>query len=187
MTSNQLTLGKLREDIRHNRATEQYGYATLGETKRHNIKSEQIGFGNIGLGYSQLAESKRHNIATEGLGYSQLAESRRHNIATEDYQGQQALAYAGKAKTDAAYTDLQIKHYIDELKVRQDNAEANLQNAATAERRAEIEQQLADIKADLAYWEKQRTKTQMLHDITSSATDIVDAVNGVVGVVGSLK
>lgn len=165
MTSNQLTLGRLREEIRHNKATEGIGYATLGETKRHNVQSEQIGFGNIGLGYGQLAETERHNIATEG------------------YQGQQALAYANKASTDAAYTELQIEHYIDELKVRQDNAEANLQNAATAEKRAEIEQQLADIKADLAYWEKQRTKTQMFHDVASGAKDAVSAVTGVIGII----
>lgn len=163
MTSNQLTLGRLREDIRHNKATESYGYATLGETKRHNIQSEQIGFGNIGLGYSQLAEGKRHNIATEG------------------YQGQQALAYANKAVTDAAYTELQIEHYIDELKVKQDNAEASLRNAASAEKQAEIQQQLADIRADLAYWEKQRTKTQMFTDVTKGVSNIADIAGDVAG------
>lgn len=169
MTSNQLTLGRLREDIRHNRATEGIGYATLGENKRHNIQSEKIGFGNIGLGYSQLGEAKRHNIAAES------------------YQGQQALAYANKAQTDAAYTELEIQHYIDELKVRQDNAEANLRNAASAERRAEIEQQLADIKSDLAYWEKMRMGAQSFNDVTSGVGEIVDSVNGVLGLVGKLK
>lgn len=169
MTSNQLTLGKLREDIRHNRATEGIGYGTLGETKRHNVQSERIGFGNIGLGYSQLGEAKRHNIATE------------------TYQGEQATAYADKAKTDAAYTELQIQHYIDELKVRQDNAEANLRNAATAEKQAEIQQQLADIKAELAYWEKIRLGTQSFKDVTSGVGEIVDSVNGVIGLVGQLK
>lgn len=169
MTSNQLTLGKLREDIRHNRATEGIGYATLGENKRHNIQSEKIGFGNIGLGYSQLGESKRHNIATES------------------YQGQQALAYANKAQTDAAYTELEIQHYIDELKVRQDNAEANLRNAASAEKRAEVEQQLADIKSELAYWEKMRMGAQSFRDVTAGVGEIVDSVNGVMGLVGRFK
>lgn len=165
MTSNQLTLGRLREDIRHNKVGESLGYATLGETKRHNIQSESIGFGNIGLGYSQLGEAKRHNIATE------------------TYQGQQAVAYADKAKADSAYTELQIEHYIDELKVRQDNAEANLRNAATAEKRAEIEQQLADIKASLAYWEKMQLGTQSFKNVASGAGDIVDAINGVAGLI----
>lgn len=169
MTSNQLTLGKLREDIRHNQTTEGIGYATLGESKRHNIQSEKIGFGNIGLGYSQLGESQRHNIATE------------------KYQSQQAIAYANKAQTDAAYTELEIQHYIDELKVRQDNAEANLRNAASAEKQAEIAQQLADIKSELAYWEKVRIGAQAFKDVTSGVDEIVDSVNGVVGLVNQLK
>lgn len=156
MTSNQLTLGRLREDTRHNQVSEALGYATLGETKRHNIQSESIGFGNIGLGYSQLGETQRHNIATE------------------TYQGEQARAYAHKALTDAAYVELQIEHYIDELQVRQDNAEANLRQAATAEQRAEIEQELADIKADLAYWEKERMKAQSFLDVAKGAGEVVD-------------
>lgn len=166
MTSNQLTLGKLREDIRHNRATEEYGYATLGETKRHNVQSEKIGLGNIGLGYSQLGEAKRHNIATES------------------YQGQQAIAYANKAATDAAYTELEIAHYLDELKVKQDNAEANLRNASTAEKRAEIEQQLADIKAEVAYWEKIRLGTESFGNVVEGAKDVIDVVGGVAGLLG---
>lgn len=169
MTSNQLTLGRLREDIRHNRVSERFGYATLGETKRHNIQSERIGFGNIGLGYSQLGEAKRHNIATE------------------TYQGNQASAYAEKAKTDAAYTELQIQHYVDELKVRQDNAQAALENASTAKQRAEIEQQLADIKADLAYWEKKRLQAQTFEDVTSGVGEVVDSVQGVAGLLTQLK
>lgn len=163
MTSNQLTLGKLREDIRHNRATEAYGYATLGESKRHNIQSEKIGYGNIGLGYSQLGEAKRHNIATES------------------YQGQQALAYANKAATDAAYTELEITHYLDELKVKQDNAEAALRNAGSAEKQAEIQQQLTDIKADIAYWEKMQLGTKSFGNVAEGAKDIVGVVGDVAG------
>lgn len=163
MTSNQLTLGKLREDIRHNKASETLGYATLGETKRHNVQSESIGFGNIGLGYAQVEESKRHNIASEA------------------YQGEQARAYADKARTDATYTEMQITHYIDELKVKQDNAEANLRNAATAEQRAAIEQQIADIKKDMSYWEKERIKVQNFKDVTEGASNVVDIVGDVVG------
>lgn len=169
MTSNQLTLGRLREDIRHNKESEKLGYATLGESKRHNIQSEQIGFGNIGLGYSQLGESQRHNIATEA------------------YQGSQATAYAEKAKTDAAYTELQIQHYIDELKVRQDNAQAALDNATTAKQRADTEQQLADIKKSLAYWEKKKTQAQIFKDVSSSVGNMVDSANGVLGLLDQLN
>lgn len=160
MTSNQLTLGRLREDVRHNKVTENIGYATLGETKRHNVQSESIGFGNIGLGYSQLGEQKRHNIATE------------------TYQGEQATAYAGKANTDAAYTALQITHYLDELKVRQDQAQAALDQAATAQQRAEIEQQLADIKEEMKTWEKLKIGTGAFKDVAQGASYAVDAVGG---------
>lgn len=161
MTSNQLTLGRLREDIRHNKASETLGYATLGETKRHNVQSEQIGFGNIGLGYSQLGEAKRHNIAAE------------------DYQGEQARSYAQKASTDSAYTQLQIQHYLDELQVRQDTAEAALRNAASNEERNRIEQQLADIKQDMVFWEKLRIGTEAFKDVAYGADKVVDTVGGV--------
>ena len=165
MTSNQLTLGRLREDIRHNKTTESLGYATLGENKRHNLQSESIGFGNIGLGYAQLGEAKRHNIATE------------------DYQGEQARAYATKADSDAAYTQLQIQHYLDELKVRQENAEANLRNAASTEDRVKIERDLADIKQEMVFWEKLRTGAEAFKDVATGADKTVDAINGVIGII----
>ena len=161
MTSNQLTLGRLREDIRHNKTAEALGYANLGETKRHNIKSEELGFGNIGLGYAQLGESSRHNIATES------------------YQGEQARSYADKAAADTAYTQLQIQHYLDELKVRQDTAEANLRNAASNEERNKIEQQLADIKQDMVFWEKMRIGAEAFKDVATGADKALDVVGGV--------
>lgn len=163
MTSNQLTLGKLREDIRHNKVSENLGFATLGETKRHNVQSENIGFGNIGLGYSQLGEAKRHNIASES------------------YQGEQARASARKSESDAAYTQLQIQYYLDELKVRQDTAEAALKNAATNAQRAEIEQQLADIKEEMKFWEKLRIGSEAFKDIAHGAGEAIDVAQGVAG------
>lgn len=169
MTSNQLTLGKLREDIRHNKATESLGFANLGETRRHNVQSEQIGFGNIGLGYSQLGESKRHNIATEA------------------YQGEQARSYAEKAEADTAYTQLQIQYYLDELKVRQDNAEAALRNAASNEERNKIEQQLADIKQEMVFWEKLRIGAEAFKDVAQGADKVVDTIEGVKGLVDESK
>lgn len=166
MTSNQLTLGRLREDIRHNKQSEALGFASLGETKRHNVQAEQIGFGNIGLGYSQLGEAKRHNIATE------------------DYQGQQAIANAEKAHADSAYTQLQIQHYLDELKVRQDNAEASLRNAASNEERVKIEQQLADIKQEMVFWEKLRIGAEAFKDVAQGAGSVVDTIGDVKGLMG---
>lgn len=165
MTSNQLTLGRLREDIRQHKVSEALGYATLGESKRHNLASEQIGFGNIGLGYSQLGEAKRHDIATES------------------YQGEQAHSYALKAKSDAAYTQLQIQHYIDELKVRQDNAEAALRNASSNEKRAEVEQQLADIRQEMVFWEKLRIGAEAYKDVALGTNQVVDTIGGVKGLI----
>lgn len=165
MTSNQLTLGKLREDIRHNKASESLGFATLGEQKRHNVQSERIGFGNVGLGYSQLGESQRHNIATES------------------YQGEQARSYAEKAQADTAYTQLQVQHYLDELKVRQDNAEAALRNAASAEERNRIEHQLADIKQDMVFWEKMKIGAEAFKDVAQGADKVVDTIEGVKGLI----
>lgn len=165
MTSNQLTLGRLREDIRHNKVSESLGFANLGEAKRHNIKSEQIGFGNVNLGYAQLGESKRHNIATE------------------DYQGEQARANATKASADAAYTQLQVQHYVDELKVRQDQAEAALRNATSNEERVKIEQQIADIKEEMMYWEKLKIGAEAFKDVTYGADKMFDTLDGVAGLI----
>lgn len=127
------------------------------------MQNEQIGFGNIGLGYSQLGEAKRHNIATES------------------YQGEQAHSYALKADSDSAYTQLQVQHYLDELKVRQDNAEAALRNASSNEARAKIERDLADIKQEMVFWEKLRIGTEAFKDVAQGADKAIDAIGSVKG------
>lgn len=187
MTSNQLTLGRLREDIRHNKVSESLGFGNLNETKRHNIQGERLGFATLG-------ETKRHNIKSEqigfgnvGLGYAQLGESRRHNIATEDYQGEQARANATKSSADAAYTQLQIQYYIDDLKVRQDQAEAALKNAESNAERVKIEQQVADIKQEMMFWEKLKTGAEAFKDVAFGADKTIDTINGVAGLIKSRR
>lgn len=112
-----------------------------------------------------------------------MGETSRHNIAAESYQGEQARAAAEKSSADAAYTQLQIQYYLDELQVRKDQAEASLRNAATNEQRAEIERQIADIKQDMVFWEKMRIGAEAFKDVAQGADKIVDTINGVKGLV----
>lgn len=62
MTQNQIAFARLREDIRHNAATEGLSALTLDETKRHNVSSEDVNW------YS-AKEGARHNIAGENLNW----------------------------------------------------------------------------------------------------------------------
>lgn len=174
MTSNQINLGRLKEDQRHNRNEESLGWSTLKETSRHNVAQEGIGYGNISLGYATLGESQRHNIAQE-------TENVRHNTATEGYQSEQASATAGKLTTDAAYTQLQIDHYLDELKVRQDNAEASLRQAATAEERARIEDELKEITKKRAFYQNLRDLGGAVDSAINAASTLAEAANPVQG------
>lgn len=162
MTSNQLTLGRLREDTRHHKQEETLGFGTLAETKRHNVQQEGIGFGNIGLGYSSLAETKRHNIAQEA------------------YQGDLALSQADLAAANTAKTKLDVAYYLDQLQVQKDKAEAALKTAASQEERVRIEQQLADIQEEMKAWNKFAIGAE-------GAKDIATGVFGSKGVVGGVQ
>lgn len=151
MTTNQLTLGRLMEDRRHNKATESLGLSNLGELKRHNVQQEQIGFSTLG-------------------------ETQRHNIATETYQGNQADAYALKAIADAGYTTLEIQHYIDKLDMQWAKLAIDRQNADTNALRAEIDQQMADIAGERAFWQNLRDAAGSLKDVAGAAGDVVGSL-----------
>lgn len=151
MTTNQLTLGRLIEDQRHNKATESLGLSNLGELRRHNVQQEQIGFGS-------------------------LSETQRHNIATEKYQGDQAAAYAQKALADAGYTTLEIQHYIDKLDMQWEKLAIERKNADTAALRAQIDQQMADIAGERAFWQNLRDAAGSLHDVTGAVGDTVGSL-----------
>lgn len=167
MTSNQINLGRLREDIRHHGQEERLGFATLGETSRHNKRQEAIGFGNISLGYSTLGETRRHNISQEG------------------YQGELALSQAGLAQANTSKTLLDVTHYLDRLKVEQDKAQAALSQAETAAQRAEIEQQLADIKEEMKSWEKAAIALEGARDVSTALFGRSGVVGGIQSIIGS--
>lgn len=179
MTSNQIALGRLREDTRHHGQEEKLGFGTLGETRRHNVATESLGF-------STLGETSRHNRATEslgfanvGLGYANLGEQTRHNIASEDYQGQQARAYAQRADAEATKIQLDIAHYLDQLEIERDKADAALSQATTAAQRAEIEQQLADIKKEMVFWEKLRIGAEAGKDIATGFHQVTGGIKDI--------
>lgn len=169
MTSNQIAYNRHLEEKRHNVQTERLGYDTLGETSRHNVATEQIGRQNIGLGYATLGETTRHNQAVE------------------DYQSILSLANASKADADAQYVGLQVEHYLDELKVKQDQAEAALKNATSNEERVEIERELAEIKQEMVVWEKFRIGAEGFKDILTGVRAGAETAETVVGILDRNK
>lgn len=72
MTANQIAWSKAKEEVQHNRITEQ-------ETGRHNLATEV-------LESNKLIETTRHNKASEAVEQGKLGEQRRHNYATEDVE-----------------------------------------------------------------------------------------------------
>lgn len=76
LATEQVGFGTLGETTRHNRMTESIDISKLGETARHNRASESIDFG-------KLSESVRTNKANEALRAGELSESNRHNVQVE--------------------------------------------------------------------------------------------------------
>lgn len=105
MTTNQIAYENLQEakrlntlttteTKRHNLATEQVGFGTLGETTRHNKMTESIDMSKLGetarhnrasesIDFGKLSESVRTNKANEALRAGELSESNRHNVQME--------------------------------------------------------------------------------------------------------
>lgn len=76
LATEQVGFGTLGETTRHNRMTESIDMSKLGETARHNRASENIDFG-------KLSETMRTNKANEVLRAGELSESNRHNVQME--------------------------------------------------------------------------------------------------------
>lgn len=76
LASEQVAFGTLGETTRHNQMTESIDISKLGETTRHNRASESIDLG-------KLAESRRTNRANEALRAGELGETNRHNVQME--------------------------------------------------------------------------------------------------------
>lgn len=105
MTANQINYQKLKEDRRHNLATE-------SETGRHNVQQEAIGFATVG-------ESRRHNQAAEAINWytqdwmstnaaNQLAESARHNVEGESLKRSEIGISGGKVLGDLGASILRL-------------------------------------------------------------------------------
>lgn len=106
MTANQIAYAKVREDQRHNVATER-------ETGRHNVVSERQKDRDIAIGESTAVsqrmqaetaqarqqEDVRHNFEQEGIdwwkGRTSIQESQRHNLASEGTEAFKARSLAG--------------------------------------------------------------------------------------------
>lgn len=156
MTHNQIAFAAHKENIRHNRFTEQ-------ESKRHNIQTEDVGWAGV-------HESVRHNVATENInwysarnlaglqsaqssaalasanliGEQALTEgSRRKQLeASATYQQQQALTEGtkrGSLHADTALKQAQESYYQGETGVRAGELSENKRHNLVSERQRKRE------------------------------------------------
>lgn len=92
MTANQLKWFELQEGARHNRATEAQTDVNLRENIRHNVASEQIGGQQAQASLSQAAAAHRNvgvNAINAATRQAELAEVSRHNLQQESIAGKQ--------------------------------------------------------------------------------------------------
>lgn len=110
-----ISRGELFEKSRHNGVTETNDLLSIGETQRHNVAYE--------------GETARHNLAQEDLSFKSLAENVRHNKAGENIQAAQVgeLArhnVASEGLTGAALEETKRSNLVYEG-INQQNADTN--------------------------------------------------------------
>jgi hypothetical protein len=164
MTSNQLTLGRLQEDSRHNKETEKLGYQTLGETSRHNVATEDIGRQNVSLGYATLGETTRHNISTENTQNRLVDSQILSNVA------------------NANYTNTKAEYYIDELEIKKQDAETNLLNARTKQEELALRKEIAEYDKLLKFMQSVKAGTESIDNLSGvvakmSASTVLSLAN----------
>lgn len=195
MTQNQINYAKLREDIRHNVATEGYTGVELAEGQRHNTATEQ--------------EAYRHNVAGEQLNWYNAGETQRHNVKTEDLSWYLAPSQKEVNESSANYNDTRSEVARGELDLHQ--AELDLKNkiadmdwykiyysiqndqeriavaqqqADTAANRvqAEIERWLRDYEFDVTQYResgKAQEVSQTVRNYVAAGKDATDIAQGV--------
>lgn len=112
MTQNQIAFARLREDIRHNQATEGYTSLELSEGARHNVATE--------------GENYRHNVAGEQINWYNAGETNRHNTQTEGLNWYLAPSQADSYESQARYNDTRSDVARGELDLK--SAELELRN-----------------------------------------------------------
>ena len=116
MTQNQINYQKVKEDIRHNLATEGYYDRSLLETIRHNIQQEGIGTRQAQASMAQAAASARQAQAAvhqANVAALRQAEDARHNAEMEAQGWIVSEASASERSAAAEYTRSQNKFYED--------------------------------------------------------------------------
>lgn len=188
MTTNQIAYENLQEakrlntlttteTKRHNLATEQVGFGTLGETTRHNKMTESIDLSKLGetarhnrasenIDFGKLSESIRTNKANEALRAGELGESNRHNVQTESETNRHNVQTETQARRNM---------YIDYDKyaetVRANRSSEEIRRAANR-----IQKSYNDAMARLNFlnWSTTDSRNRVLNKVDKRKVDIAE-------------
>lgn len=202
MTKNQIEYGKLLEQRRTNLSNEdltrrrdtlqaQARFVELREQGRHNLASEQIQSGS-------LDESIRHNRATESVQTGQLEEARRHNLAQENVQTGQLseLRRHNQATEQAQLVDLGIKRDSQQESVRHNQQVESISRYDADTRRAQLgiaraQVAVAQRQADASIMNAETNRMQQLeaarHNVIQEQVSLQDAATRQTQVIGQLN
>lgn len=180
MTQNQINFAKLKEDIRHNQATEKYTGIELNETVRHNVQQENLNWYNAG----ELAgHYQRQDTMT--------AEELSHKNPMYDAQTSSYAANASKLLSDADVNrkKQELEEYIarngswKDVQEAANKAEANFIARKNAEITETWYKQQVNWMANQFNFDKEKYyKSEMWKDVSQSIRNITAAGKDVAGI-----
>lgn len=163
------------ETTRHNVATEQLGYAQLGEQIRHNTQTEYIAQFDADTRRAQLA------INWAELGVHQQDANTRRFVAETNYSlGLEANTIS---QQNADTNRMNAETSRSRLGIERQNADTNLLNAMT--RNSELNLERDKLELEKEKWKLNswlsifKTSSDVVHDLSSSMTNILQAVPAV--------
>lgn len=188
MTDIQIRYWAHKENVRHNLATEQLGYAELGETIRTNKANESISLqrNQIQQQYNQgyLRELNRSNVVRE-------KETHRHNVATEGFQNLQAKASMLSASAAMKQANTQAKLADSSIALNVAKAQEATKRAGLLAQQTETEKygttiaqanaKTANAKANSIYNNSVYYGMRQGVDLVSSATQAIGNIFGFKG------
>lgn len=181
MTHNQIEYAKLKEDTRHNLASEgetnRSNVVREQETNRHNLVTEAQGQQTINeTGRHNVAtetETNRHNIVSEGQEAQKIAETKRHNLASEAINSVSAGAQLMQAQTGALNLAEASRHNVEA------EAEAYRHNTASEQIQSTGNLLNYDAKSRQPSSKTALDEAQASAAGVKSGTDIANTISGI--------
>lgn len=144
MTNIQLQLARLKEDIRHNKATEQEetrsNVAKELESNRHNVATETTARDQVIITANVAQETARHNLVMEDQNQMSINEQIRHNTQTEIETSRSNLAKEQEQARHNQAVELETsRHNIVDESNSTDRNKINMYDAVTKRKSQEAD------------------------------------------------